>query len=69
MGHAGYTVYSTLPAFLIDEVEEVGAEFILSDEVGGLAVVAGEAEDGLDVTVLSAGSETAKLHVLEHALA
>src|SRR5918998_2238303 len=54
---------------LVDEVEEVGAELILSDEVGGLAIVAGEAEHGLDVAVLSAGGETAKLHVLEHALA
>ena len=41
--------------FLVDEVEEVGAELILSDEVGGLAIVAGEAEHGLDVTGLGAG--------------
>src|SRR4051794_19961487 len=55
--------------FLVDEVEEVGAEFILGDEVGGLAIVAGEQLDGLDITDLGAGGETAKLHVLEHALA
>ncbi len=55
--------------FLVDEVEEVGAELILGDEVGGLGIVTGELLDGLDVTGLGAGSETAKLHVLEHALA
>jgi hypothetical protein len=54
--------------FLVDEVEEVGAELILGDEVRGLARVASEPEHGLDVTGLGAGGETAKLHVLEHAL-
>jgi hypothetical protein len=44
------------------------AELILGNQVGRLAIVAGELEHGLDVTGLGAGGETAKLHVLEHAL-
>src|SRR5687768_6272790 len=55
--------------FLVDEVGEVGAELILGDEVGGLVIVAGELEHGLNVTSLGARGESAKLHVLEHALA
>ena len=53
---------------LVDEIEEVGAEFILGDAVGGLAIVAGEPLHGLDVAALGPGGETVELHVLEHAL-
>src|ERR671932_336646 len=54
---------------LVDEEEEVSTELIRGDQVGRLAVVAGELLDGLDVTDLRAGGEAAELHVLEHALA
>ncbi|MDQ5853030.1 MAG: hypothetical protein M3380_13385 [Chloroflexota bacterium] len=55
--------------FLVDEIEEVGTEFVLSDEVGGLAIVASELPHGLDIAALGAVGETTELHVREHALA
>ncbi len=54
---------------LVEERAEVGTEFLLGDEVGRLANVAGELQHGLDVAALGPRRETTALHVREDALA
>ncbi len=51
------------------EVEEVLAEVLFADLVGGLAAVGDELADGADVGLLRLGGQAAQAQVLEHALA
>jgi hypothetical protein len=51
------------------QVQEVRAQFLLPELVGGSMKMSGELVDGADVCFLGAGREPARLHVLEHALA
>ena len=50
------------------EVEQVLAELLLGDLIGGLVEVGGEPPDGLEVSLLSSLSEAGELEILLHAL-
>jgi hypothetical protein len=53
----------------VGEVQEVLAEIVLGEAIGGPVEVPGELADSVDVGLLGAGREPAELHVFEHALA
>ena len=54
---------------VLDEVEQVGADFSLGDELGRLVEVLGELGDTADVELDGLWSEVAEGHVLDHAAA
>jgi hypothetical protein len=59
-------VGSGLPP-LLDQVEQVGADVVWSEEFGGPAEMPGEAYDAVDIDDDGARGEVAQLHVFDHA--
>jgi hypothetical protein len=53
---------------VFEKVEEIGADLVRAEQVGGFAEVLGEGRDCADVGLLRAGCEVAHTHVIEHSL-